>query len=73
MEKGAVKEAWNPDGVLSGATSMTFAGTVAYITTPRGLVVVDLEKITLDKPVEPELLGQLGAAISHCFHRRRPG
>lgn len=49
------RDAWNPDGALTGATSMTFAGTIAYVTTPRGLVVVDL-----DKPTEPKLVATVG-------------
>ena len=35
-------DAWNPDGVLSGAQHVHLAGEVAYITADRGLVVVDL-------------------------------
>jgi hypothetical protein len=46
--------AWNEGGVLQGATSMTLAGTVGYVTTPRGLVVLDLHD-----PVRPKLLGSL--------------
>jgi hypothetical protein len=48
--------AWNPEGALTGATSMTLAGTVGYVTTPQGMVVVDL-----DKPAEPVLVARLGA------------
>jgi hypothetical protein len=33
---------WNPGGVLNGARHVTLAGYYAYIATPRGLVVVDL-------------------------------
>ena len=42
--------AWNPDGVLTGARHITLAGHIAYVTTPRALVVVDL-----DKPRAPKL------------------
>ncbi|MCU0891568.1 MAG: hypothetical protein MUE77_07445, partial [Sandarakinorhabdus sp.] len=41
---------WNPDGVLTGARHVTLAGHIAYVTTPRALVVVDL-----DKPRAPKL------------------
>ncbi len=36
------RTAWNPDGVLTGARHIVLAGEVAYITSGRGLVVVDL-------------------------------
>jgi len=45
---------FNADGVLSGATSMTLAGTVGYVTTPRGLVILDL-----DDPLRPRTLATL--------------
>ena len=57
---GAMQEAWNPDGALSGTTSMTLAGTVGYLTTPRGLVVVDLSAVTSDGVIEPRLLARVG-------------
>ena len=56
---GADREAWNPDGVLTGATSMTLAGTVGYVTTPRGLVIVDLAKIGGGQAAEPMVLARL--------------
>jgi hypothetical protein len=34
--------AWNPEGVLTGARHITLAGEVAFITADKGLVVVDL-------------------------------
>jgi hypothetical protein len=37
---------------------MTLAGTVGYVTTPRGLAVLDL-----DDPVAPRILAQLGAPL----------
>ena len=45
---------WNPDGVLTGARHITLAGHIAYITTPRALVVVDL-----DVPRAPKLTAVL--------------
>ncbi|MBU6164766.1 MAG: hypothetical protein KGQ52_01395 [Alphaproteobacteria bacterium] len=48
------KSAWNPDGVLNGARHITLAGHIAYVTTPRGLVVVDL-----DTPTAPRLAASL--------------
>ncbi|MBI1403385.1 MAG: hypothetical protein GC147_09240 [Porphyrobacter sp.] len=35
-------DAWNPDGVLTGARHIVLAGEIAYITADKGLVVVDL-------------------------------
>jgi hypothetical protein len=49
---------FNEGGVLSGATSMTIAGTTAYATTPRGIVVLGLED-----PVKPRILAQVGAPL----------
>jgi len=43
--------AWNPNGVLTGARHITLAGTYAYVTTPRALVVVDL-----NNPLDPKLV-----------------
>lgn len=37
-------DAWNPDGVLNGASHIQLAGEIAYITADVGLVVVDLSK-----------------------------
>ncbi len=48
------RTAWNPDGVLNGARHITLAGHIAYVTTPRGLVVVDL-----DNPRAPKLAASL--------------
>ncbi len=41
---------WNPDGVLDGARHITLAGYFAYVPTPRGIVVINL-----DKPLQPEV------------------
>src|SRR5262249_37720189 len=49
---------FNPDGMLTGATSAAIAGTTAFVTTPKGLVVLDL-----DDPVHPRLIGQVGAPL----------
>jgi hypothetical protein len=46
--------AFNEGGALSGATSMALAGTVGYVTTPKGLVVLDL-----DKPTAPRILARV--------------
>ena len=47
---------FNPDGVLTGARRIAFAGTDAYVLTPRGLVVV-----SLDDPLRPRVTAQIGA------------
>jgi hypothetical protein len=50
--------AFNEGGALTGATSMTLAGTVGYVTTPKGLVVLGL-----DDPLKPRILAQVGAPL----------
>jgi hypothetical protein len=45
---------WNPNGVLNGARHITLAGHIAYVTTARGLAVVDL-----DKPLHPRLAAEI--------------
>ena len=45
---------FNPDGVLTGATFVAAAGHRLYVTTPRGLYVVDVSD-----PMHPRLAGQL--------------
>jgi hypothetical protein len=42
--------AWNPGGALDGARHVTLGGHFAYVATPRGIVVVDL-----DDPLKPRL------------------
>src|SRR5205814_10611945 len=37
---------FNPGGVLSDANSITIAGTFAYVTTAKGLVIVDIDNPT---------------------------
>lgn len=46
---------WNPNGVLTGATNITIAGTYAYITTERGAVVV----VNIDDPLKPRVVAEL--------------
>jgi len=48
--------AFNPDGVLSGARRIAFAGTYAYVLSDAGLVVVDL-----DNPLQPKVTAQIGS------------
>ena len=47
---------WNPDGLLDGATNITIAGLYAYITCPRGLVIV-----SLSNPLQPRVAAVIGA------------
>jgi len=47
---------FNPNGVLTGARRITFAGHYAYILTARGLVVVDV-----DNPLAPRVTAEIGA------------
>jgi hypothetical protein len=46
---------FNPEGALDGANSITIAGTYAYITTDRALVIVNLKD-----PLHPRIAGQFG-------------
>jgi hypothetical protein len=48
--------AFNPNGALDGANNITIAGTHAYITTDRGLVIVDI-----NEPLNPKIVGQITA------------
>src|SRR5438067_13366074 len=45
---------FNPNGILTGARRITFAGHYAYILTSRGLVVVDV-----DNPLEPKVTDEI--------------
>jgi predicted CxxxxCH...CXXCH cytochrome family protein len=45
---------WNPNGVLNGANNIMIAGTHAYITTDKALVIVDI-----DKPLEPQVVANI--------------
>lgn len=57
---------WNPNGVLNGGTYLIVRGEYVYATTPRGVVVVNI-----DKPLEPKLVGVVpieGARyVDHMF------
>ena len=46
--------AFNPDGALSGANNITIAGNFAYLTTDRGLAIVDLSE-----PLNPRLVREI--------------
>jgi hypothetical protein len=46
--------AFNPDGALNGASNITIAGNHAYITTDRGLAIVNL-----DNPLNPRLVREI--------------
>jgi hypothetical protein len=45
---------WNPGGVLDGANNITIAGTHAYVTTERALVVIDI-----NDPLKPTVVKQI--------------
>ncbi|HBB97131.1 MAG TPA: hypothetical protein DC054_17275, partial [Blastocatellia bacterium] len=47
--------AFNPNGALSGANNITIAGSNAYITTERELVIVGL-----DDPLNPRIINRIG-------------
>jgi len=40
---------WNPNGLLNGASHITLGGHLAYVTTPKGVVFLDL-----DDPLKPK-------------------
>jgi hypothetical protein len=46
--------AFNPDGALTGANNIVIAGTYAYITTDRELVMVNI-----DDPLNPKVVGRV--------------
>jgi hypothetical protein len=48
---------WNEGGVLAGARHITLAGFLAYVATPRGVVVVNL-----DDPLAPKLVASIAIA-----------
>jgi hypothetical protein len=48
---------WNPDGVLDGASHVTLGGSYAYVATPRGIVIVDL-----DDPLKPKVAAKVALA-----------
>jgi hypothetical protein len=45
---------WNPDGLLNGARHIVVAGTHAFITTPGGLEIIDIEN-----PLAPRSLASI--------------
>ncbi len=47
---------FNPNGQLTGASSITLAGDYAYMTTNAGLVIVNVSN-----PLQPRVVGQIGA------------
>jgi cytochrome c551/c552 len=50
--------AFNPDGVLTGMTHLVLAGHYVYATSPRGLVVIDI-----DDPTDPKLVKVAGSDV----------
>ena len=46
---------FNPDGALEGANNITIAGTYAYVTTEKGLVIVNI-----NDPLNPRIVGKFG-------------
>ena len=50
--------AFNPDGVLTGLTSLTLAGHHVYATSDAGLVAIDI-----DKPLEPKVVAVVGTDV----------
>jgi hypothetical protein len=48
---------FNPNGALTGARRVVLAGHYAYVLTPRGLVVVDV-----NVPTEPRITAEIGGA-----------
>jgi hypothetical protein len=53
--------AFNPDGALTGANNIAIAGSFAYITTDRELLIVGL-----DDPLNPKIVSRTGApALKH--------
>ncbi len=48
---------WNEGGVLTGARHLTIAGHIFYVSTPRGVVVLDM-----DDPMKPKVIAQIPLA-----------
>ena len=46
--------AFNPDGILSGANNIAIAGNFAYLTTERGLAIIDLSE-----PLSPKFVREI--------------
>jgi hypothetical protein len=51
---------FNPNNELTGATSITLAGNYAYLTTPTGLVIVDVSN-----PTSPSSVAKVGAPLNN--------
>lgn len=45
---------WNQNGILDGARHITIAGTIFYISTPKGVVVLDM-----DDPLHPKVAARI--------------
>ncbi len=64
---------FNPDHVLDGAETVTVAGNYVYMGTKKGLVILDLSKITLADPtprvvkVMPELQGVTSVQVQFRY------
>jgi hypothetical protein len=52
---------WNEGGVLGGANNIQIAGTHAYITTDKSLVIVDI-----DDPLQPKIVKQFALHHPHA-------
>jgi len=52
---------WNPNGVLDGTNNIQIAGTHAYITTDKALVIVNIED-----PMNPKLVKQISLHHPHA-------
>lgn len=50
--------AFNPNNLLKGANNIVIAGTFAYITCDRGLVIVDVSN-----PLQPRVAGEIGEPV----------
>ncbi|HKG15498.1 MAG TPA: hypothetical protein VKB12_19410 [Pyrinomonadaceae bacterium] len=53
--EGREEDHFNPGGVLADANNITIAGTFAYVTTGKGLVVIDI-----DEPTSPRVVKIIG-------------
>lgn len=66
LERAALEgggTAFNPDGVLTGLTSLTLAGHYAYATAPAGLVVIDL-----NTPTSPRVAAVVSDELKNPRH-----
>jgi hypothetical protein len=52
---------WNPNGVLDGANNIQIAGTHAYITTDKSLVIVNI-----DDPLNPKVVKEFALRHPHA-------